>query len=307
VPERVPDEVTATTSAQQRAAALALGACAALPLPLARALGRGLGRLAGLAGLREARTTRQNLDLCFPHEPPSVRARLARRSLAETGALATELGLAWCRPPAAALSTVREVRGAELLEDAARARRGVLLLAPHQGNWEVLNLWLAARGPFLALYEPARDAALDAWIRTRRERSGARLVPTDAGGIRELLRALRGGATVGILPDQVPPRSGGVHVPFFDQPALTMTLVPRLLRATGAAAVVGVAERIPGGFRIVVEPAPPGLDDADPRRAARTLNEAVETVVRRSPAQYQWDYKRFKRPPAGHPAPYRRP
>jgi uncharacterized protein YndB with AHSA1/START domain len=34
------------------------------------------------------------------------------------------------------------------------------------------------------------------------------------------------------------------------------------------------------------------------------LNASVEAVVREVPAQYQWEYKRFKRQPEGMPRPY---
>lgn len=286
---------------------LLLQGLAALPLLFARDLGRAMGLSADLAQLRIARTTDMNLRLCFPALPTSQRRRLARRSLAETGALAAEMGLVWLGSPPRALARVRRVDGLQALDDAERTRRGVLLLVPHLGNWELLNLWLAARCPFTALYAPARDPSLGDWIRRCRERSGARLVPTDASGIRSLVRALRRGETVGILPDQVPPRAGGVHAPFFGAEALTMTLVARLLRSTGATPLMGTALRHPAGFTLRFSAPRAGLDHADPAVAARALNESIEDVVLPALEQYQWDYKRFKRPPDGRADPYGRP
>lgn len=280
---------------------------AALPLIVARDLGRAIGWSADLAQLRVARTTDLNLRRCFPTLPRAQRRHLARQSLAETGALAAELGLVWLASPPRALARVRRVEGIDRLDGAAALGRGVLLLVPHLGNWELLNLWLAARGPFTALYAPARDASLGEWIRHCRERSGARLVPTDAGGIRLLLRALRRGETVAILPDQVPPRDGGVHAPFFGADALTMTLVSRLLRSTGATPLMGCALRDPAGFVVRFSSPRADLDHPEPAVAARALNESIEDLVRPALAQYQWDYKRFKRPPTGMADPYRRP
>ncbi|MDZ7825461.1 MAG: hypothetical protein U5R48_04865 [Gammaproteobacteria bacterium] len=136
------------------------------------------------------------------------------------------------------------------------------------------------------------------------ERTGARLVPTDAGGIRALLQALRSGGMAGILPDQVPPRGAGRHASFLGRPALTMTLVQRLLRSTGAEALMATALRVPDGFQLHFRRPVAGLDAADPRRAARALNASVEECIALAPAQYQWSYKRFKHPPPGSPDPY---
>jgi len=215
-----------------------------------------------------------------------------------------EMGLVWRAPPQQALAGVHRIRGGELLDSAVESGRGLLILCPHLGNWELLNLWLASRGPFTALYEPLRDPALNAWIRRARQRTGARLVPTDAGGIRSLLRTLRSGGMAAVLPDQVPPRGAGRHAPFLGHPALTMTLVQRLLRATGAQALMATALRVPEGFELHFRRPVAGLDDADPQRAARALNASVEGCIALAPAQYQWSYKRFKHPPAGRLDPY---
>ncbi len=176
---------------------------------------------------------------------------------------------------------------------------GVLLLAPHVGNWEFLSCFLAARYPFVSLYRPPRIAELDRFIRRGRERLGARLVPTTMAGLRSFTTALREGRLVAILPDQEPLKRHGVFASFFGTPALTMTLVGSLLRRFEPGVLYGFAQRTTGGrFRIRFLAAPDGLDDADPVRAAERLNYGVERCVRACPEQYMWSYRRFRsRPP----------
>lgn len=189
--------------------------------------------------------------------------------------------------------------GAALVDDALAAGRGVVIVAPHIGNWELLNRWYAHRWGVTAMYQPPRVRALEAAMRAARERDGARLVPADAGGLRALVRTLRQGRSVGVLPDQVPARGHGVMAPFFGLPALTVTLVQRLVRATGARAVSGAAIRTPRGYEIRFEALPPAIADARAEVSAAVLNAHIETIVRRWPTQYQWTYKRFKRQPPG--------
>ena len=149
----------------------------------------------------------------------------------------------------------------------------------------------------------------DPIIKNARERSGAKLVPTDVLGIKQLYKTLQSGNIIGILPDQEPDsKKGAVFAPFFTVPALTMLLVNRLVRRTGAKVVFCYAERLAAGrgFHIHFRSAADGISAADPELAARTLNLGVEACVRQLPDQYQWSYKRFKEQPAGRITPYKK-
>ena len=285
------------------ALALALGLLGQLPLGALRGLGRTIGLAADFADTRQAQTSRTNLALCMPHLPLDQRRRLARQSLIATASLAMEMGLAWTGAPDRVLALVDDGPEIGRYLRPRGSDQGLLLLVPHLGNWEVLNLWLQASMPsgcrFTALFDPARDHAIDAWVRDRRMRTGALLVPATASGIRTVLRTLHGGGVVGVLPDQVPPRPGGVHAPFFGHSARTMTLVQRLLQRTGAEALASVALRRAGGFTLRFLEPTAGLVASDPVLAATALNATVERCVALAPSQYQWEYKRFKHPAQG--------
>ncbi len=105
---------------------------------------------------------------------------------------------------------------------------------------------------------------------------------------------------MGILPDQVPEKTaaGGV-APFFGQPSLTIGLIHGLIQKTGCAVASVFAQRVPGGFKMVVLDADPAIYSEDELTSLTGMNASVEACVRRAPAQYQWEYKRFKRQPDG--------
>jgi Kdo2-lipid IVA lauroyltransferase/acyltransferase len=273
-----------------------------LPLSAQRALGGALGRTVWLLGTRSAQVTRRNIDLCFPHLDERARRRLAADSLCETGRLLCEMGILFHWPAPRWQALVLTEEGVDLIEQARGQGRPVLLLVPHFGNWEFLALYLG-RFAVAALYDPPRVRALDEAIRRARMRLGARLLPIDAGGLRRFYRHLQDGGVAALLPDQVPEREAGVEAPFFGQPALTMTFAHRVARASGALLLIGSAMRVTGGFHIRFSIPEAGVYQADPRVAAAAMNRAVESVIREDPAQYQWEYKRFKR--AGQQSPYR--
>ncbi|HEX7034685.1 MAG TPA: lysophospholipid acyltransferase family protein [Pseudomonadales bacterium] len=283
----------------------AIGASGALSLENQRRIGRRLGRLAWRLDLEPARITRINLAACFPELAERDRRALARASLEHTGMLATELGAVFRWPRERWEALVVSVRGEELIEGAQAAGRGVLILIPHFGNWEFLALALGRYRP-TALYDPPRIPGLERPLRAARDRAGAKLLPIGAGGLRGFYRALAAGEMVALLPDQVPERHAGVYADFFGRPALTMTFVHRLLQRADPVVLLGSAMRCPGGFAVGYTDLGRALHGPDPAASARAMNRAIEALVRRDPAQYQWEYKRFKRPPPGTPDPYRR-
>lgn len=264
---------------------------------------RTLWRLAGVLlpiyralAHRERRVTRDNLARAYPMLDHEQRARLARISLRHSIVTALELGFAWQGKASAVNASIKHIEGLSLLEEAQALKKGVIVLAPHFGNWEVLNFWLSSHMPFTAMYEPPRIQRLDDIIRAGRERMGAHLVPTTARGVSALLKALKRGEAVGILPDQVPDDAGGVMAPFYGYPAYTATLLPKLVSRTGAQVIVSVARRLPRGegYTLHFMRADERVYADDDATAAHGVNASVENVIALDPAQYQWEYKRYK-------------
>ncbi|RTR00444.1 lysophospholipid acyltransferase family protein [Halomonas nitroreducens] len=267
------------------------------PAPLWR-LARLAGPLVQAISPRERRVTRVNLAQAYPALDETQRRRLARDSLTHSSATMLELGFAWMGDPQRVAASILEVHGRELLDEARAEGRGVIVLAPHFGNWEILNFWLSSHFPFTAMYEPPKLAALDPVTRQGRERQGARLVPTNPRGVAALLKALKGCEAVGILPDQEPDWGSGVFAPFFGRPAYTATLLPKLVARTEARVVTGVARRLPGrGFALHFLAADPRVYDADEATSAAGVNASVQAAIALDPAQYQWEYKRYRKVP----------
>jgi Kdo2-lipid IVA lauroyltransferase/acyltransferase len=274
------------------------------PLRLAHALGALLGWASYALSPTYRRRLRANAALA------GLDARTRRRAVAEAGRMTAELPRLWLRPATEPIADPVRWDGQALLDDWLRAGRGLLLLTPHLGSFEVAAQAYAERHgalrPMTALYRPARKPWLRALEETARARPGLLTAPASLAGVRQLLRTLRAGGVVGMLPDQVPPEGMGVWAPFFGHPAYTMTLAARLAQLSGAALGVLWCERLPHGAGWVVhaqalaEPPPAGADEAG---AAAAINRSMEAVIRQCPAQYLWGYDRYKAPRASRPPP----
>ncbi len=278
-----------------------------LPWAALRAMGDGLARYWRRRNARESRVAMRGLELAFPELPPDARAALHEAALKSTGRQTFETLRIWTRPADDSLSMLDEGPGVALFDAALASGRGLIVAAPHHGNWELLNRWLATRTPLAILYAPPESATVDAFLRRVRESQGdegrVEQVRAEGIGIRQLFKRLQSGGVVGILPDQQPKQGDGVWAPFFGVPALTMTLIGRLAERTGAEVLYAWCERQGDGprFMLHVEAAPPGIASSDAVTSASALNAGIEALVRRAPAQYQWTYKRWSQQPEGSP------
>lgn len=280
-----------------------------LPLPLNHALGAALGELLAHVPNVARRAARVNISICFPDLAPAARRRLLRRSLRELGKTVTEVSYFWTRRPERLERLIKEVRGERDVRSNLDRGKGLIVAVPHQGAWELMALYWARRVPLHSLFRPPRDSALGPLLTQLRGRGGGQLHPATPAGIRALYKALAAGELVAILPDQQPRAGGGVFAPFFGRPALTMTLLGKIARRSGAPVVFAVAERLPWGrgYRIHLQVAPAGVDADEPAQAATALNSGVEACVALAPEQYQWSYRRFRHQPEGLHSPYRGP
>ncbi len=261
------------------------------PLPLLHLLGAALGWLAFIVSASYRRRFHENAALA------GYAFAEVRGAVAHAGRMVAELPRLWFgTPPRWSWDD------GGCIARAYAAGRGILFLTPHMGGFELSPQALAAdygadHGPMTILYRPARQRWLARLMASARVRPHLASVPTTLAGVRQLLRALRRGEAVGLLPDQVPPEGLGLWSPFFGREAYTMTLAARLAQQSGAVLLLAWTERLPRGRGFVVhvheraQPLPAGLPGA-----VAALNRDMEQLIRQRPSQYLWGYARYKGP-----------
>ena len=220
------------------------------------------------------------------------------------GQMATETAGLWRTPDDVLLARVKIVAGWDAVLAARDAGRGVIFLTPHLGTFEIVSLFLGSQMPITVMFRPPRVAWAEPMMRAGRDRMQIRSEPAEMSGIRAMLKALRRGETVGLLPDQVPDAGkggDGAWADFFGRPAYTMTLAQKFAKATGALVMMVACVRLPAGvgYRLVFTPLRAFSDDAE--MSARQLNAAVEAAIALAADQYLWSYNRYKVPPGTRP------
>jgi KDO2-lipid IV(A) lauroyltransferase len=275
-----------------------------VPVRLLHGLAHPLSALIWRISRRLRTVARTNVALCYPDLSAEAQEQRARRSLYHYACNALEVGVCWYAGRRRFDALFDPPVGLEHVAAARDAGLGLVVMAPHFGAWELLGLSLS---DLLAvtLYKPGSDPEVDAVLIERRERFGATLVPANRRGLKALMDRLKAAEPVGVLPDQEPTGGDGRFAPFFNVPALTGVLVPRLIQRSGAQAVYAACVRGERGrFQVHFIPAGEDLHSPDLDVALSALNRGVEAVIALAPDQYLWAYKRFRARPEGQPKRY---
>ena len=265
-------------------------------------LGACLGWLAYLLSPAYARRLRINARRA------GITREQRQQSIAEAGKMATEGLRLWLRPAGEPIADPVHWEGEALIDEALALGRGLVFLTPHLGSFETTAQAYAQRygahQPITVMFRPARQRLLRELQDHARTRPALATAPASIAGVRQMMRALKRGEAVGLLPDQVPPQGMGVWAPFFGAPAYTMTLAARLALQSGAPIVLAWCERLPQGrgFHLRLsrldEALPTQGDDAAALQAAQAavINRAMQRLILQCPQQYLWGYHRYKRP-----------
>jgi KDO2-lipid IV(A) lauroyltransferase len=261
------------------------------PLPILHAIGSSLGWLVYLVSPSYRHRLQENIR-------QAGYAKLIYQSVSEAGKSMFELPYVWYASPKRVLSTTR-IEHWEIVQEALDAKQGVIFLTPHLGCFEVSPQTVAAQTPITVLYRPPRKKALQPLLENARTRPNLTLAPANLTGVRNMLKALKRGEAVGLLPDQVPQQGEGVWADFFGRPAYTMTLPFKLHLMTNAPIILAYAERLSFGRGYVVRFSrfsPTKHLASTPEQQARAINLAMEKLIAHCPAQYIWSYNRYKTP-----------
>lgn len=278
-----------------------------LPLSVAQAMGELIGWFLWVTKSNASRISMINLRLCFPDYDDDKINKEVKKSLRSLGKSYTEMGMSCMWPIPKVNKLITQIEGKEYLQEALDDNNGIILIAPHLGNWEILNHFFRTYLFMTVMYKPANNPALDKFIFNTRKRVDVGLVPANRSGVMSLFKILENKGVVAVLPDQQPSRKSGVLADFFGQKALTGKLIGDMANATPAYLLCAYAKRLEdGNYGVVLKPANEGIRVADPIESATALNQSIEDCILDCPEQYQWSYKRFLRQPKGTSNIYRK-
>ena len=278
-----------------------------LPLSWSQAMGAGLGRLILRFNKKRRLIAKCNINACFPQLSATEQHNLMLKSAREYGKWLLESPYVWLRNAAFLRKKIR-IYHPEVLQAAFDKGKGVVIILPHLGNFELINFYVPFHYPFGALYKPVKSRFVEHMVRNGRSRVGTAMFSTNTRGVRGAFKHLKQGGVLLVLPDHLPSKNTGVFAPFFGIPAHTGKLTQSLVTRNHSEVVLASVLRLPQGQGFELEFYPiQGIAEDDPITAATALNQAMEKAIRLCPEQYPWFYRRFSRQPQGWPNLYDNP
>ena len=244
------------------------------------------------------RITAINLKIAYPDLTQKQHNDLVKRSLKSQCMTYLEFIKCWGSTPAYSLNLLSEIHGEQHYLDALNNKKGIIIVVPHFGCWELLNAWLNLYTAPVIMYKPNKNKGINRYLIEARQKANATLVPTDESGIRAIFKHLKQGGLTVILPDHVPKPSGGIFSDFYGQHALSSTLVSKLASKTQCN-VLGLScirnEQQPQKYSVNCQPLANEILSKDLQLSVDTLNTEIERMINQAPEQYIWSYKRFRR------------
>lgn len=264
------------------------------------------------AGLR--RVALRNLEIAFPEKSMLEREAIARGSFESLGRVLGEL----TRFPGATRESLSDLiefqfdteeskmSADRIAFEAERATgRGIILIGPHLGNWEVgVFAYSAFREPLTYLARPLDNPLIEDLTVRLRSRFGNRAIDKN-NSVTKAIAILRGGGVLGVLPDVNVLHRDGVFVPFFGTLACTTSGVAMMAMRTNAMIVPmccvwnNETQKYNVFYGNLVEASSTGDRHRDVQETTAAFTAEMEKFIRAYPEQWLWIHKRWKSRPPG--------
>ncbi len=284
---------------------LIFGLLSYLPLSAHHRLGKLIGSLLFIFKNRNKHIAQVNINICFSSLSKADKQQLLKKTLQENGKTLVESFWLWRHPQKALGSLLGNIKNHQLLKRASQ--QGTIFVTPHFGSWEFIGLLTAANSDLLILYAPSKSDHITMLSCQGRSGTGGTVISTHELNAKHLIKHIRNGGSVGILPDQVPDGNGGVYSGFFGRQTYTSTLVCKLAKKLQCPVVFCYALRNPQKslrYDAYYYEASKDIYSEDIIQATNALNESIENFINTAPEQYVWGYKRFKNPASSDSYPY---
>jgi len=265
------------------------------PLSVSRWIARILALIVNIFKVsKTSDVIRLNLEISLSELSTQERERITRAAIRNELMSYFEFFSIWGSSNQKNIERVHKVIGEDLLHDALAQNKGLVLIVPHFGTWEIMNAYVAQFTSMTIMYKPVKNQAADQFVRAARSREQANLVPTDESGVRQIFKALKQGGTTVILPDHTP-NVGGEYIPYFGVPLATSNLSAKLIQKTKARALFLYALRNENaGFDIHIEAIDEEIYQGDANQGTGIIINTIENLIQRHPEHYHWSYKRFR-------------
>jgi len=274
-----------------------------LPLSWLGRLGEAIGALLFCVLKTRRHIALTNLQLCLPELSDAERQTIAKQHFQAYARAVLERSILWW---ASESRLKRLITIDPALPLATICAGPTILLCPHFVSLDVAGVAVMLQSSLCSIYTCQRNRVFDQTLRKGRSRFRPVKLFSRNQGIKPIIRAMREGLPFFMLPDMDFGAKDAEFVPFFGNPAATLTAPARIAAATHATLIPVVATYLPNyqGWKVQFYPPWDNYPGDDIFSATQRMNRFIEDRIRETPAEYWWTHKRFKTRPKNFPDVY---
>lgn len=272
------------------------GLLARCPLGLVRIGADVAGTLASVFDRRGRSTALANLQAAFGENfSPAERRALVGQCYRHFARTFFELFHVSRLPPEAAGRWFR-IGFEDEAATMAAAREGAIFITPHYGNFEWMAMaWCQHGHPLTFIAQDSKNPLVTPLIIEDRSRCGNTVISRE-GALLKLLRGLKSGKQVGLLPDlTTSPKNSAAIIRMFGLKVSVTSLPAALAVRTGCAVIPAICIPQADGTHLGYFTKPLRFAPGTPMpEAAQACWSVFEPIIRRQPAPWLWMYKHWR-------------
>jgi KDO2-lipid IV(A) lauroyltransferase len=190
-----------------------------------------------------------------------------------------------------------KVENEDIILDAIKSKRKIILISAHYGNWEIIGTFNSLKyKPMTNVGRPLNNKYLNADLRKSRNANGAKMLDKNEAA-KGLIKALKSDRMIGLVVDQNTASNMGILINFFGKRA-TQTEAPAKLALRFEALIIPVFV-IQKDFRdYTMKYYKPidttKLEDNSIEAITQLQADIIEEQIRLKPEGWFWQHKRWK-------------
>ena len=238
------------------------------------------------------KVTRKNLSIVFPDTTSLELDMLAKESFKETIKSLYETLYTWSRSSQNIILKVKKINN-RFLFNAPNHEDGLIIFAPHNRSIDFMLRWISTQRPHTSLYKKIKFSLIDQFVKKFREEENCKMVETGIGGVKSILNALEKNQMTCMASDQVPADGLGTYSKFFGHECYSFALAPKLARKTKKEILLTYLS-YKRDIGHIINFKRPSVEIYE-KNGVDVMNKEMEDEIRKSPSEYSWEYKKFRK------------
>jgi KDO2-lipid IV(A) lauroyltransferase len=238
------------------------------------------------------KVTKKNLSIAFQSLDDQALNRLAKESYKETLKSFYETLYTWSRSGEKIISQTKKINNRFLFKT-PNQKDGLIIFALHNRSIDFMLRWISSQRSHTSLYKTIKLKPVNKFVKKFREEGNCKMVEVGIGGVKTILNSLENNQMTCMASDQVPADGLGTYSTFFGHECYSFSLAPKLARKSKKRILLAYLsyEKNIGYIMNFKKP----HNEIYSKNGVDVMNREMEEEIIKSPSEYSWEYKKFRK------------